>query len=207
MAEWMKCSACKQPIAFEATHWECSVSTCNRNRTKLVFCTVSCWDSHVGMLRHRDAWAVEATAPSAASWQREQAALATASAPPAPAPAQATTTVQRLPSADATAPHPAESAPRRVIAVSDSTRVSQPAPATSTATGAPALNPVFEREILIVVSKMKKYIRERAGLNCSDSVAEPLSEHVRAICDAAIAAALRDDRKTVLDRDVPKPPR
>jgi histone H3/H4 len=61
-----------------------------------------------------------------------------------------------------------------------------------------------EREILIVVSKMKKYIKDRSGMNCSDAVAEMLSDHVRAICDDAIRAAARDERKTVLDRDVPR---
>ena len=59
---WMLCSACRKPIRFGATHWVCSVSTCNRDRTRLVFCSVACWDSHVATLRHRDAWAVEARA-------------------------------------------------------------------------------------------------------------------------------------------------
>ena len=40
--------------------------------------------------------------------------------------------------------------------------------------------------------------------NCSDAVAENLSDHVRAVCDEAIRAAGREERKTVLDRDVPK---
>src|SRR5215510_5909761 len=61
---WMLCSACRKSIRFGATHWVCSVSTCNRDRTRLVFCSVSCWDSHVATLRHRDAWAVEAQAPT-----------------------------------------------------------------------------------------------------------------------------------------------
>src|SRR5687767_10733767 len=91
---WLRCSACKKDIRFGAVHWVCSVSTCNRNRTRLVFCSVPCWDSHVAMLRHRDAWAVEAKAPSREAWDREQAesreAEAKAAAPvatPAPAPA------------------------------------------------------------------------------------------------------------------------
>jgi histone H3/H4 len=50
---------------------------------------------------------------------------------------------------------------------------------------------------------MKKYIRERSGMNTSDAVAEALSHHVRAICDQAIRTAGQDGRKTVLDRDVP----
>jgi histone H3/H4 len=75
-----------------------------------------------------------------------------------------------------------------------------PAPA------APALAQA-EAEILIVVSKLKKYIRERSGMNTSDAVADVLSEHVRAICDDAIRTAAADGRKTVLDRDVPRPRR
>jgi histone H3/H4 len=54
---------------------------------------------------------------------------------------------------------------------------------------------------------MKKYIKDRSGFNCSDAVADMLSEHVRAICDDSIRAAGSDGRKTVLDRDVPKPRR
>jgi hypothetical protein len=37
-------------------------------------------------------------------------------------------------------------------------------------------------------------------MNTSDAVADMLSDHLRAICDAATAAG----RKTVLDRDVPR---
>jgi histone H3/H4 len=64
-----------------------------------------------------------------------------------------------------------------------------------------------EREVLIVVSKMKKYIKDRSGMNCSDAVADAISDHVRAACDDAIRAAAQDGRKTVLDRDVQKPVR
>lgn len=44
-------------------------------------------------------------------------------------------------------------------------------------------------------------------MNCGDAVADVLSEHVRAVCDEAIRAAGRDERKTVLERDVPRPQR
>ena len=176
MAEtWLKCSACKNPIPYNTTHWVCSVSTCNRSRTRLVFCTVSCWDSHVAMLRHRDSWAVEARAPTKEAWEKELAEH-----PPEPTPAPA-------PSA------PAAPAVRRVVG--DASH------ATAAAIEGVQLQPA-EREILIVVSKLKKYIKERSGMNCSDAVAEQLSEHVRALCDEAIRAAARDGRKTVLDRDV-----
>jgi len=34
---WRPCSACKQPIALGTPYYVCSVSTCNRKRTGLVF--------------------------------------------------------------------------------------------------------------------------------------------------------------------------
>lgn len=187
MAEtWLKCSACKNPISYGATHWVCSVSTCNRSRTRLVFCTVSCWDSHVAMLRHRDAWAVEARAPSKDAWEAELASNPPEPAAPAPAPA-------------------APPAVRRVVAEAAPSRPAGPA-----GHGDPAglhLAEVTDRDVLIVVSKMKKYIKDRSGMNTSDAVADVLSDHVRALCDEAIRAAARDERKTVLDRDLPRPPR
>jgi hypothetical protein len=66
MADWRRCSACKNPIALGATYWVCSVSTCNQKRTGLAFCTVSCWDAHLPVARHREAWAEERTAPARA---------------------------------------------------------------------------------------------------------------------------------------------
>ncbi|MGH7820430.1 MAG: hypothetical protein ACREQ9_11690 [Candidatus Binatia bacterium] len=56
-------------------------------------------------------------------------------------------------------------------------------------------------EILIVVSKLKAYVRARSGMNTSDSVMEALSETLRRLCDDAIRSAARDGRKTVMDRD------
>jgi hypothetical protein len=60
---WRRCSACKGPIALGAIHQVCSVSTCNRPRTGLVFCSVSCWEVHLPDANHREAWAVERRAP------------------------------------------------------------------------------------------------------------------------------------------------
>ncbi len=60
---WRRCSSCKNEIDLGAVYWTCSVSTCNRKRTGLVFCTVSCWDAHLPVARHREAWAEEKTAP------------------------------------------------------------------------------------------------------------------------------------------------
>ncbi|HSK02850.1 MAG TPA: hypothetical protein VK932_16475, partial [Kofleriaceae bacterium] len=83
MAEfWLKCTECKSEIAYGAKYFQCSVSTCNRSKFRLVFCTIVCWDSHLADARHRDAWAEEARAPTRETWQREHAAAE----PPRPAP-------------------------------------------------------------------------------------------------------------------------
>jgi len=180
---WLLCSACRKPIPFGGTHWVCSVSTCNRDRTRLVFCSVSCWDSHVATLRHRDAWAVEARAPS-----REETARERRDDPP--------------PRAPAPAPRPPAPAPRPAAAAAPAPP--RPAGSVTAHAGGPALSNHFDHDdVLVVVSKVKKYIRDRGGVNTSDAVAEALGAHVRKVCDDAIRNAVRDGRKTVLDRDVP----
>lgn len=60
---WKPCSSCKKPINHGQSYYICGVSTCNRARTGLVFCCIECWDAHVPMMNHRDAWAEEETAP------------------------------------------------------------------------------------------------------------------------------------------------
>lgn len=60
---WRRCNACKESIELGSTYWVCSVSTCNRKRTALSFCSVRCWEVHLPVARHREAWAVEETAP------------------------------------------------------------------------------------------------------------------------------------------------
>ncbi|HEB80477.1 MAG TPA: hypothetical protein ENI71_01220 [Chromatiales bacterium] len=58
------------------------------------------------------------------------------------------------------------------------------------------------KEVLVVASKIKNYIREQSGMNTSAGVLDALSDRLRAICDQAIENARRDGRKTVKDRDV-----
>jgi hypothetical protein len=166
---WRRCSTCKKEIGFQATYWVCSVSTCNRKRTGLVFCTTSCWDAHLPTMNHREAWAEERRAPTREAWAREQAEEAGAArAPAAPAPAPA-----------------AKAQPARILV--------RPAAA--------AREPEPPREILVVVSKLKAYVRARSGMNTSDAVAEVLSDRLRRLCDEAIRRAAADGRKTVLERD------
>src|SRR5262245_13730012 len=92
-----RCSTCRKDIDFEARYFVCSVSTCNRPRTGLFFCSVDCWDAHLPEARHREAWAEERRAPTRAEWlasggdEEQPAAPAQAPrrvvvAPPAPAP-------------------------------------------------------------------------------------------------------------------------
>ncbi len=58
-----------------------------------------------------------------------------------------------------------------------------------------------EKEILVIVSKLKKYIRSVSGMNTAGSVAPALSDAIRLLCDQAIEKARSDRRKTVMDRD------
>jgi histone H3/H4 len=57
------------------------------------------------------------------------------------------------------------------------------------------------REVLVVVSKLKSYVRARSSMNTSDGVVDVLSDHLRALCRAAIRSAAANSRKTVLARD------
>ena len=65
-AQWRRCSACKKPIASGSRYWVCNVSTCNRPRTGLAFCSLECWEVHLPTAHHRESWALERTAPAAA---------------------------------------------------------------------------------------------------------------------------------------------
>ncbi len=58
-----------------------------------------------------------------------------------------------------------------------------------------------ENEILVVASKLKKYVRSVAGMSMSANVLPKLSDSVRILCDQAIENARADGRKTVMDRD------
>ena len=62
-----------------------------------------------------------------------------------------------------------------------------------------------DAEVLVVVSKLKNYIRSKSGMNTSGGVGSALSEIIRKVCDQAIENAKSDGRKTVMDRDVSLP--
>jgi len=161
---WKRCSTCKKSIAFASGYFTCNVSTCNRKGTDFAFCSVSCWDAHVPVLRHRDAWADEQQAPTAAEWAARQRADAERAAAPPPEPRQ------------------------RIVAGA--------APASP-----PAGRGDVPHDVLVVVSKLKAYVKARSGMNTSDGVVDILSDRLRGLCDQAIEQARAMGRKTVLDRD------
>ena len=65
------------------------------------------------------------------------------------------------------------------------------------------MNTEAGKEVLVVVSKLKNYIRTASGMNTAGSVGPVLSDIIRKLCDEAIESAKRAGRKTVMDRDFP----
>jgi histone H3/H4 len=115
--------------------------------------------------RHKEAWAVEKTAPKESELQDSEVA-ATAS--------EKVSTQAKTPEA------------KRVYASSPQREV------TGSAT---------EDEILIVVSKLKKYISDKSDMSTSADVMNKLSTHLRELCLKAIKNAENSGRKTVMARD------
>ena len=55
---------------------------------------------------------------------------------------------------------------------------------------------------MVVTSKVKRYIKEKGGMNTSSTTIKALSKAVEWICDGAMAEAKENKRKTVMDKDV-----
>lgn len=158
---WRKCSTCKKDIPWKSKYYECSVSTCTGQRTGYVFCSIPCWEVHLPGAKHRDAGAIEKTAPNFSAQAGSSSVQAS---------------------------------PKRII-ISTSAAPSHQ----SASIGRPTSS--MSQEVLVVVSKMKQYIRERSEMNTSEEVNQVLSEMIRQACDQAIESARRDGRKTVMARD------
>ena len=58
-----------------------------------------------------------------------------------------------------------------------------------------------EKGVLVVVSKLKSYIKSTAGLNTCGEVPSVLTKAVEILCNEAIENAKKDGRKTVMERD------
>jgi histone H3/H4 len=167
--QYKLCSECKRPIAFSADYYRCSVSTCNRKRTGLFFCSVSCWDAHVPMMRHRDAWAEKTKAPTREAYQLELAEEA-----------------ERESERDA-------QEQKQEPSMSDSTEKGRRIVGLA--------GDDLPKDVLVVVSKLKAYVKARSGMSTSDGVMDVLSDHLRKLCHLASEHAATAGRKTVMDRD------
>lgn len=171
---WKRCSTCKKDIAFGSLYYVCSVSTCNRKRTALFFCSVECWEEHLPVARHREAWAVEETAPTLQAWQASQGSSSPSAKPAMPSTSSLSAATGASGSGGVVR--------RRVV-------------------DSPAKQSNAPEEVLVVVSRFKAYVKARHGMNTSDSVFDKLSEELRRLADEASDHARLDGRKTLLDRD------
>jgi len=176
MAEqWKSCGSCKKPIGYNQDYWVCSVSSCNRARYKLVFCKLSCWDAHVPLMNHRSAWAEERRSPAAPQPSAASTLPRIGGKPSALPP--------RRPAPRAATPAPSGSTRRRIIRPQETDE---------------------DKEILIVASRLKKYIKEQSDMSTSADALEALSDIVRRECRMAIQEAKVSGRRTVKGRDFRK---
>jgi len=123
-------------------------------------------------MRHRDAWAEEQRSPTRDEWETQR------------------TTVESAHSAPAHERHAvAATPPQRSRGLATREEGDELAPGE------------IPHDVLIVASKLKKYIKARSGMNTSDTVMNVLSDRLRALCEDAILRAREDGRRTVMDRD------
>lgn len=183
---WKKCNSCKKTLPYRSNYWVCNVSTCNRKRTGLIFCSVSCWDAHNPLMNHRDSWAVEKKAPS---FQEYRLAL------------ENDETQNETPNKTSNKTSDAMTEKKMTNSIpqdTDPTTMEEDSDSSSTASGGGGSS---SEEILIVATKLKNYIRTKSSMNTSAGVFQVLSDRVRALCDEAIEKARQSGRKTVMDRD------
>lgn len=87
----------------------------------------------------------------------------------------------------------ADNAPKRII-------ISNP-PGAAGAKVSVMQKSSMSNEVLVVVSKMKQYIRDLSEMNTAEEVNQILSDKIRSECEKAIENARMDGRKTVMARD------
>lgn len=57
-------------------------------------------------------------------------------------------------------------------------------------------------DVLVVTSKVKKYIKEKGECNTASETIEVLSKAVERLCQKGVESAKADGRKTVMARDI-----
>lgn len=173
---WKKCSSCKREIGFQTAYYLCSVSTCKHKRTGFRFCSVPCWDAHLGYANHRDAWAEEERSPSRTEYEAEMR-----ESEPGGGGAQPREPVRKIVNSTATsAPFTGPSSPSSVTGTGKQIKV----------------------ETLVVVSRVKDLVRDQSEFNASQCFIDALTQKVVTECLNAIEKAKVAGRKTVMGRDV-----
>ncbi|MEN9578200.1 MAG: hypothetical protein RJA70_1209 [Pseudomonadota bacterium] len=169
---WKVCSSCRKEIGFSTVFYRCSVTTCQSKRTGLFFCSMPCFEAHLPMMRHRDAWAEQERSPTEAQAAAEEKAEQEK---------QSRADEERQGSAGG------EANRRRIVSAQTGELVEN--------TQEPP------KEVLVVTSKLKAYVKARSGMNTSDGVVSVLSDHLRRLSILALRHAAQDGRRTVMDRD------
>lgn len=178
-----KCSSCKKEIPFKGKYFLCSVSTCRHPRSGSRFCSIDCWDAHLGIMRHRDAEVLEAKAPSREEYEAElaqekvseQTQSSTAKDP------GAVNTKEKISSNQAS-----KEVVMNTVPVTENNQNQEE----------------FAVDTLVVVSKVKNFIRERSGMNTSQCCIDALTQKVCRDALQAIEKAKEAGRKTVMGRDI-----
>lgn len=57
-------------------------------------------------------------------------------------------------------------------------------------------------EVLVVTSKVKKFIKEKGQMNTSAETIDMLSKAIEKLCQKGVESAKADGRKTVMARDI-----
>lgn len=57
-------------------------------------------------------------------------------------------------------------------------------------------------DVLVVTSKVKKFIKEKGEMNTSAETVDVLSKAIEMLCQKGIESAKSDGRKTVMARDI-----
>lgn len=203
-----KCSTCKTPIEFGRKYYRCSVSTCQHKRKGFHFCSVQCWDGHLGFANHREAWAEETTAPTEAQYQAQESA--STSSPRTSSRKVVGTSNPLTAGVSYREPSRPQTFLRRRGGEQSSLSSSQERESVQTPPSQPTSNPTnytaesqqIESDILVVVSKVKKLIRDQSDFNTSQCAIEALTKKVIEECLRGIERAHEAGRKTVMGRDL-----
>jgi len=173
-APWKKCSSCKKDILYGGKYYLCSVSTCKHPRTGVTFCSVECWDAHLGYANHRQAWAEENKAPNNPGGVSSNPNLQS----------------------------PSSTGDRQPFRQPDRQPVRKIVEAPKSQSLPTILTTNIETDTLVVVSKVKKLILDKSHMSTSQCFIDALTKKIVKECITGIEKAKESGRKTVMGRDI-----